>query len=106
MKTQEFNTSDKLKPSRNLTELVQEVDDHVQSEAAIRKLENKVENYQIPLKKSIKESFVEEKGFLCERFKDVKQAGAELCQTQRSLGYLPLGWNFALAVAAYSNSCC
>ena len=34
-----------------------------------------------------------------------KQAWAELCQAQESLGQLPLAWNFALAVAAYSASC-
>ena len=34
-----------------------------------------------------------------------KQAGAELCQAQDSLGWLPLAWNFAIAGAAYSASC-
>ena len=34
-----------------------------------------------------------------------KQAGAELCQAQHSLGLLHLAWNFALPGAAYSASC-
>ena len=34
-----------------------------------------------------------------------QQAGAELCQAQHNLGYLPVAWNFAFAGAAYSASC-
>ena len=37
--------------------------------------------------------------------KKEKQAGAELCQAQHSLGKLSLAWNFALAGAVYSASC-
>ena len=42
--------------SKLTTELAQEVDEHAQSEAAIRKLEEKLENYQIQLEKLSKET--------------------------------------------------
>ena len=51
------------------------MDDHAQSEAALRRLEGRLENRQIQLEKSSKEiaAFVEEKESLREKLKDAEQ---------------------------------
>ena len=61
--------------SKLTAELAQEVDDHAQSEAELRKLENKLENQQMKLEKSSKdiEAIIEEKESLSERLEDAEQ---------------------------------
>ena len=61
--------------SKLTAELAQEVDEHAQSEAALRKLEDKLENYQTQLENSLREVevFVEEKESLCEKLEDAEQ---------------------------------
>ena len=56
-------------------ELAQEVDDHAQSEAALRKLEEKVENLNVELEKANNSSraFAEEKESLHERLKNAQE---------------------------------
>ena len=56
-------------------ELAQEVDEHAQAEAALRKLEDKVDNLQSELNRVSKnsEDLSEEKETLCERLEDAEQ---------------------------------
>ena len=61
--------------SKLTAELAQEVDEHAQSEAELRKLEDKLENQQIQLEKSFKDivAITEEKESLSERLEDAEQ---------------------------------
>ena len=61
--------------SKLTAELAQEVEEHELSEAALRKLEEKLENHQIQLEKASKDiaAFVEEKESLQERLEDAEQ---------------------------------
>ena len=70
---QHFNQVETI--SKLTAELEQEVDDHAQSEAESRKLENKLEEHQIQLEKSSKdiEAITEEKESLSERLEDAEQ---------------------------------
>ena len=87
-------------------ELAQEVDDHAQSESALKKLEEKIESLNLKLDQEMKQkaSILEENDSLRERLEDAEQATENLNTMTRDLNAKLLHYEFKQAELASLDS--